>query len=90
MTAVQLDLIITDAPDPDAPLFPIDALIEFALIDDGRLAELVGLDRTWVNRRRRRGKHLDVYEADRWAVAAGYLPHEVWPEWLTCAMEVAS
>lgn len=84
MTAVQFDL--TDIP---APTFPVATLVE-RVGDDTMLAELISKDRTWVSRRRRVGPALDVYEADRWAIAAGYLPHEVWPEWARVEFEAVA
>ncbi len=66
-----------------------DLMAVTAAVSDGELAAIIGVSRSVVNRRKlRRG--LDAYEADRWSVAAGFLPWEVWPDWLQEVMGDAS
>lgn len=74
MTATQVT--------PEARRYPVDTLMTAARIeDDDVVASLVGVHRTLIGRWRRKHRHLDVWEADRWAVACDLLPSEVWEEW---------
>lgn len=90
MTLTQLELPL-DAPDTTrarrahnrGPFYPIDPLLP--LIDalgEDEFASRVGLHRTAVNRRRHSRRALDTFEADKWAIAAGRMPWELWDSYL--------
>jgi hypothetical protein len=72
---------------PRFPLEPLAKLLdaEHRIADDGQnnaveyLALRLRINRQQIFRARRAG--LTIAQADRWAVAAGYHPAVVWPEW---------
>lgn len=61
------------------PTYPLQALLALARTDPEAFAQKVGISRATYYRRVKHG--VTWTEADEWAVAFGYLPFEVWPEW---------
>lgn len=66
-----------------AAQFPFDDLAGLVPHEDnGHLARQLGVSSRTVVRYRRR-RHLSELVADRLAVAAGFHPGNVWPQWFT-------
>lgn len=63
--------------------FPIAPLLELTGLSLSRLALRVGASGSVVSRAK--GAGLTDAQADRWAVACGFHPSEVWPDWFALA-----
>jgi hypothetical protein len=59
--------------------FPVEPLLARFPASRRQLAQTVGVTLRTVDRRKQTG--LCVWAADRWAVACGLHPADVWPEW---------
>ncbi|MFB4293276.1 hypothetical protein ACBI99_36940 [Nonomuraea sp. ATR24] len=64
---------------PDEPTYPLERLLDRINLSVEQFAEMVGISRPTAYRRMKHG--VKWAEADDWAVAFGFLPYEIWPEW---------
>ena len=67
---------------PRQPRLPLQPLLHAtAVASKLALARRLGVDPTLIHRAARRGG-VTYWTADRWAVALGWHPAMIWPEWL--------